>query len=158
MIAVSLLFVLFAIKPGQTISGAEAGRITSEHKNAWCEVYQYANGSKELWITLPNSGWHHPSYIAPADESTLALLAENNISCKTYIQGPGFRISHTGPLVVAVMQLHSDSGGGFGSVVGMEKGAPGSRHRRIPHLTFYRTTDQIIVSLRRHFQPRSGVR
>jgi uncharacterized membrane protein YidH (DUF202 family) len=90
MIAVSLLFVLFAIKPGQTISGAEAGRITSEHKNAWCEVYQYANGSKELWITLPNSGWHHPSYIAPADESTLALLAENNISCKTYIQGRDF--------------------------------------------------------------------
>ena len=54
MIAVSLLFVFFAIKTGPTISGAEAGKIISEHKNAWCEVYQYANGSKELWITLPN--------------------------------------------------------------------------------------------------------
>jgi RNA polymerase sigma factor (sigma-70 family) len=88
MIAVSLLFVLFAIKSGQTISVAEAARIISEHKNAWCEVYQYANGSKELWITLPNSGWHH--FIAPADEPTLALLAENNISYKTYIQGRDF--------------------------------------------------------------------
>ena len=89
MIAVSLLFVLFAIKTGQTISGAaEAGRFISEHKNAWCEVYQYANGSKELWITLPNSGWHH--FIAPADEPTLELLAQNNISYKTYIQGRDF--------------------------------------------------------------------
>jgi membrane protease YdiL (CAAX protease family) len=91
MIAMSLLFVLFAIKrTGQTISGAEAGRIISEHKNAWFEVYQYANGPKELWITLPNSGWHHPSFITPADESTLELLTQNNIPCKTYVQGRDF--------------------------------------------------------------------
>jgi hypothetical protein len=91
MIAVSLLFVLFAIKrTGQTLSGAESGRVISEHKNAWFEVYQYANGPKELWITLPKSSWHHPSYIAPADEATLALLAENNISYKTYVQGRDF--------------------------------------------------------------------
>jgi RNA polymerase sigma factor (sigma-70 family) len=91
MIAVSLLFVLFAIKrTGQTLSGAEAGRVISEHKNAWFEVYQYANGPKELWITLPKSSWHHPSYIAPTDEATLALLAENNISYKTYVQGRDF--------------------------------------------------------------------
>jgi hypothetical protein len=91
MIAVSLLFVLFAIKrTGQTLSGAEAGRVISEHKNAWFEVYQCANGPKELWITLPKSSWHHPSYIAPADEATLALLAENNISYKTYVQGRDF--------------------------------------------------------------------
>ena len=75
---------------GQTISGAEAGRIISEHKNAWFEVYQYANGPKELWITLPNSGWHHPSFITPADESTLELLTQNNIPCKTYVQGRDF--------------------------------------------------------------------
>jgi ABC-type Fe3+ transport system permease subunit len=96
MIAVSLLFVLFAIKSsGRTLSGAEAGRIISEHKNAWFEVYQFDKGSKELWITLPNSGWQHPSFIAPADESTLALLAESNISYKTYVQGRDF--GHRGP-------------------------------------------------------------
>jgi hypothetical protein len=90
MIAVSLLFVLFAIKTGQTISGAaEAGRIISEHKNAWCEVYQYANGSKELWITPPRSR-HYPGFTTPADEATLALLAENKISYKTYVQGRDF--------------------------------------------------------------------
>jgi RNA polymerase sigma factor (sigma-70 family) len=99
MIAVSLLFVLFAIKTGPTISGAEAGRIISEHKNAWCEVYQYANGSKELWITLPNSVWHH--FIAPADEPTLALLVENNISYKTVVQGRdfGYRVPGRWPLL-----------------------------------------------------------
>jgi RNA polymerase sigma factor (sigma-70 family) len=91
MIAVSLLFVLFAIKSsGRTLSGAEAGRIISEHKNAWFEVYQFDKGSKELWITLPNKSWHHPSFITPADEPTLALLAENNISYKTYVQGRDF--------------------------------------------------------------------
>jgi hypothetical protein len=99
MIAVSLLFVLFAIKTGPTISGAEAGRIISEHKNAWCEVYQYANGSKELWITLPNGVWHH--FIAPADEPTLALLVENNISYKTVVQGRdfGYRVPGRWPLL-----------------------------------------------------------
>jgi hypothetical protein len=42
-----------------------------------------------LWITPPGSR-NYPSYITPADEPTLALLAENNILCKTYVQGRDF--------------------------------------------------------------------
>ena len=90
MIAMSLLLVGYTFShAGQTISGAEAGRIISEHKNAWFEVFQFDKGSKELWITPPGSR-NYPGFIAPADESTLALLAENNISYKTYVQGRDF--------------------------------------------------------------------
>ena len=42
-----------------------------------------------MWITPPGSR-NYPSYITPADEPTLALLAENNILCKTYVQGRDF--------------------------------------------------------------------
>jgi hypothetical protein len=92
MIAMSLVLVVYTIAHGgaRTISGTEAGRIISEHKNAWFEVYQYANGPKELWITLSNSGWHRPSFITTADEPTLAVLAENNIPFKSYVQGRDF--------------------------------------------------------------------
>jgi len=73
----------------QNISGAEAERIISEHKNARFEVFQFDKGSKVLWITPPGSR-NYPSFIAPADESTLTLLAEDNISFKTYVQGRDF--------------------------------------------------------------------
>ncbi|MGD0650796.1 MAG: sigma-70 family RNA polymerase sigma factor [Verrucomicrobiia bacterium] len=91
MIAMSLLLVCSTIAhaPARTISGAEAGRIISEQKNARFEVFQYDNGSKDLWITLPESR-SYPGFITPADEPTLALLAENHISYKTYVQGRDF--------------------------------------------------------------------
>ena len=90
MIAMSLLLVGYTFShAGQTLSGAEAGKIISEHKNARFEVFQFNNGSKVLWITPPGSR-NYPGFITPADESTLALLAENNISYKTYVQGRDF--------------------------------------------------------------------
>ncbi|MGA2865897.1 MAG: sigma-70 family RNA polymerase sigma factor [Verrucomicrobiota bacterium] len=90
MIAMILLLVAFTIAhAAQTLSGAKAGRIISEHKNGRFDVFQYDNGSKELWITPPGSR-HYPGFITPADEPTLALLAENNISYKTYVQGRDF--------------------------------------------------------------------
>jgi hypothetical protein len=89
MMTVSLLFVLMTIRStAQTISGAEARRAILEHKDACFEVYHDTDGSKELWITT--SAWHHPTFITSADEPTLALLAENNISWKTYVQGRDF--------------------------------------------------------------------
>jgi RNA polymerase sigma factor (sigma-70 family) len=90
MIAMSLLLVLFTIAhAAQTISGAEAGRIISEHKEARFEVFQYNNGSKELWITLPERR-SYPGFITPADGPTLALLAEKGITYETYTQGRDF--------------------------------------------------------------------
>jgi RNA polymerase sigma factor (sigma-70 family) len=90
MIAMSLLLVDFTIAHGaSTISKAEARRIISDHKNAKFEILQYDNGSKDLWITLPGSRTY-PGFTTPADESTLALLAENTISYRTVVQGRDF--------------------------------------------------------------------
>jgi len=90
MIATSILIVLFTIAHApQTLAGAETGRIISEHKDARFEVFQFNNGAKELWITPPRSRTY-PNFIAPADESTLARLAENGIVPKTYVQGRDF--------------------------------------------------------------------
>jgi hypothetical protein len=92
MIAMSLVLVLYTIAhAARNISGADAGRIISEHKNARFEVVQYNNGSKALWITLPGkSTYPYPGFITPADEPTLALLAENHISHQTLVQGRDF--------------------------------------------------------------------
>jgi RNA polymerase sigma factor (sigma-70 family) len=91
MIAVSLLFVLLALKStGQTISVTEARRIIAENKVVWAMVIQYNNGSKELDISLPRRGSYYSADITSADESTLALLEENKIPYKTLIQGRDF--------------------------------------------------------------------
>jgi hypothetical protein len=95
MIGVGLLLVLLAVKSaGRTISGAEARRVVMEHKTARFEVFQYADGSKALWITLPQNSWHHPTYVTSADGPALELLAENKISCETYVQGRDFGYRH----------------------------------------------------------------
>lgn len=91
LIAMSLTLVLFMIAhPKHVISGAEARNIIAQHKNARFEVVQYDDGSKELWITLTWPSRTYPGFIAPADESTLALLAENQISYRTMVQGRDF--------------------------------------------------------------------
>jgi len=90
MIAMSLLIFVFTISHySQSISGAAAAKIISENKNARFEVFQFDNGSKELWITPPRSR-HYPGFIAPADEATLASLADYKISYKTAVQGRDF--------------------------------------------------------------------
>jgi hypothetical protein len=53
------------------------------------EIVEYSIGSRELWITPPGSS-HYPCFIASADDSTLALLAENKIIYHTMSQGRDF--------------------------------------------------------------------
>jgi len=90
LIAMSLMLVVFTIAHGaRSISGAEARTMIRQNKSARFEVLQYDNGSKELWITLPQSRTY-PSFTASADESTLALLAEKKISYGTIFQGRDF--------------------------------------------------------------------
>jgi hypothetical protein len=90
MFSMSLLILVFTISHySHSISGAVAAKMITECKGARFEVFQMDNGSKELWITPPRS-WHYPGFIAPADDATLALLADNKISCKTYVQGRDF--------------------------------------------------------------------
>ena len=90
MISLSLLVLLFTFAHySQSISGAAAEKIITENKNARVEFFQFNDGSKELWITPPRSR-HFPGFIAPADDATLAWLAENKITYKTLIQGYDF--------------------------------------------------------------------
>jgi RNA polymerase sigma factor (sigma-70 family) len=51
-------------------------------KGALISVYQYSDGTKEL--CLP------PNFTAPADTATLAILAENGIEYRTFVQGRDF--------------------------------------------------------------------
>ncbi|HTS19426.1 MAG TPA: sigma-70 family RNA polymerase sigma factor [Verrucomicrobiae bacterium] len=71
------------------ISSVEAQQIILEHKDAQIEIDQYKNGSSDLHITLPGNR-RPPIFVAPADESTLALLAEHHIAYRTLVQGPDF--------------------------------------------------------------------
>jgi hypothetical protein len=92
MIALSLLFLLFTLGHqtfSKSVSGVAAQKIILEHKDARFEVFQNNDGSKNLFITPANSR-HYPGFIAPADDATLALLAENKLAYKTYVQGRDF--------------------------------------------------------------------
>ena len=90
MISLSLLLFYFTIGHySHSISRAAAEKIITEHNNARFQVFQYDNGSKELWITLPHSR-QYPGFVAPADDATLTLLSENKIAHETSIQGRDF--------------------------------------------------------------------
>jgi RNA polymerase sigma factor (sigma-70 family) len=92
MIALACLCLLFTLAHqtfAQPVSGAAAQQTILDHKNAHFEVFQYTDGSKALFITPPDSR-HYPGFIAPADDATLAVLAENNLAYKTFIQGRDF--------------------------------------------------------------------
>jgi RNA polymerase sigma factor (sigma-70 family) len=92
MIGLSLLCFLFTMVHqtfSKSVSGVAARKIIAEYPNARFEVFHFDDGSKELFIT-PSDSRHYPGFIAPADDATLALLAENKISYKTYVQGRDF--------------------------------------------------------------------
>ena len=92
MIALSLLCLLFTLAHqtfAESVSSAAAQTIILKHKDARFEVFQFNDGSKELFIT-PLWSRHYPAFIAPADDATLALLAENKLAYKTYVQGRDF--------------------------------------------------------------------
>ncbi len=91
MLAGGLLIGLISWKPfsARRISDAEAQKAIAEfagYKNARFEVFQFSNGSSELWISRERN----PDYIAPADAATLSLLKEKGIGYKTYVQGKDF--------------------------------------------------------------------
>ena len=83
----------------RTLSAAEAQKMAADLKDAHFEVYQYNNGTKELWIIRQT----HPDFIAPADEATLATLAEKGIGYRTFVQGRDFGYGVPGKGVAAVL-------------------------------------------------------
>jgi len=62
------------------IAGEQVARVIAQHPKARFEVFQYFDGSRKLWI----SERHSPEFVAPANESTLGLLARQGITCETY--------------------------------------------------------------------------
>ena len=102
LIALSLLFLLFTLAHqtfAQSVSGGAAQKIIREHPGYRFEVFQNEDGSKELFITPPNSR-HYPGFIAPADDATLALLTENKLAYKTYVQGRDFGYRDPSPWIL----------------------------------------------------------
>lgn len=106
MLAAGILLGLMSTKiwSARYISNAEAQKIVPEFaglKGSRFEVFQYANGSSELWISRERN----PDYIAPADAATLSLLKEKGIACKTYIQGRDFGYAMPGKATSLVCVL-----------------------------------------------------
>lgn len=102
LIALSLLFFMFTMAHqtfSKSVSGVAAQKIILEHKDARFEVFQNDDGSKELFITPANSR-HYPAFIAPADDATLAVLAENKLAYKTYVQGRDFGYRDPSPWIL----------------------------------------------------------
>ena len=102
MVGISLLILLFTIAHqtfSKSVSGVAAQKIIAEHLNARFEIFQFDDGSRELFITPPNIR-HYPGFIAPADDATLALLAENKLSYKTYVQGRDFGYRDPSPWIL----------------------------------------------------------
>jgi hypothetical protein len=118
----------------KSISGAAARKMIAAHEDTQFELFQYKDGSGDLWITPHRSlHSHYPAFVAPADAATLALLADNKIAYKTWVQGRDF--GFRGPslwlslLVISVLL----TGAVFNT-------------RRIPRLTFSRTRRQPMES------------
>ena len=86
LLAAGVLLGLVTRWKVHAISSAEAQKLVAGLKGAEYEVFQYDNGSRELWITQHR----HPDFIAPADAATLSILAEKGIAYKTYIHSPNF--------------------------------------------------------------------
>lgn len=88
--AAVLLGLITRWRSNPVVSGSEVQQIIADHPDCVrCEVFQFDNGTKVLWMTLKGSR-HYPSFVAPADESTLALLTKQGVTCRTYIQGRDF--------------------------------------------------------------------
>jgi len=96
LIAAVIPLVLLTCWRNRSISVAEARAIIASSKIAFCQVYQWSNGKRELWITLEDRRrsplrFLCPNYyISSPDEPTLALLAEQGKTCRTLIQGRDF--------------------------------------------------------------------
>jgi len=77
----------------QSVSTPAMQRLIVEKEQAKPQAWilQYKDGRRQLWLTVTENG--HPSrFIAPPDETTLALLAAKDVACPTYLQGRDFEI------------------------------------------------------------------
>ena len=85
MVALVVLLGLTTDWKVRQVAADQVPGIIAQHKNARFEVFEYSNGSRKLWI----SDLRSPDYIAPADESTLALLTLQGITYQTRLGDVG---------------------------------------------------------------------
>jgi RNA polymerase sigma factor (sigma-70 family) len=94
------------------IAGEQVARVIAQHPKARFEVFQYFDGSRELWITDRRT----PEFIAPANESTLGLLTRQGITCETYVASymagaPGYLGRSQSAAVLWILALAAVAGG-----------------------------------------------
>jgi ABC-type transport system involved in cytochrome bd biosynthesis fused ATPase/permease subunit len=73
----------------RSIAVADARQIVGTSTNLHCEVIQYKNGNKELFINVQGNRSYR-QYVTTADDGTLALLAKQGVTYRTIIQGRDF--------------------------------------------------------------------
>ncbi len=94
-VAIGLALIALAVSDSiwdsQVLSQAEMRKLVVERGDAQFKIMQYQNGVRNLQIKLPEHGKHF-CLIAPVNETTRAVLAENGITCSTYVQGRDFEV------------------------------------------------------------------
>ena len=94
------------------IAASQVAKVIAHHPKARCEVFQYFDGSRRLWI----SDRHTPDFIAPASEPTLGLLTRQGITCQTYVASyragaPGYLGRSQLAAVLWILALGAAAGG-----------------------------------------------
>jgi RNA polymerase sigma factor (sigma-70 family) len=119
--ALGLAFVLLVVAGGvalvtpwrtRAISPAEVRQIvTSRPGAAEFRVLEYQSGQRALAITL-REGERPRRLTAPADPSTLAFLAAQQITCRRVVQGPDFTFADPSPAMalLAIVGLLAGAG------------------------------------------------
>ena len=108
MVALAVLLGLATDWKVRRIAAGQVPGIIAQHKNARFEVFEYRDGSRQLWI----SGLHSPDFIAPADEPTLGLLTRQGIIYQTRLaEIHGWWYRHPSMLGTSSAQPHPSSSG-----------------------------------------------
>jgi RNA polymerase sigma factor (sigma-70 family) len=93
-IAAGVLFVALLFDTNWKVGRLNPGDVqamVNEHKDVEFAVIQYQNAHRSLDVRLHANG-QLLKYAAPADDATLAWLAQKGIRCPTYVQGRDFEI------------------------------------------------------------------
>jgi hypothetical protein len=81
LVAVAVVLGLGTDWKVRRVTADQLPGIIAQHKNALFEVFEYKDGSRNLWICDRRT----PDFIAPANEATLGLLKRQGITYQTYL-------------------------------------------------------------------------
>ncbi|HEY5915742.1 MAG TPA: RNA polymerase sigma factor [Verrucomicrobiae bacterium] len=110
LVALAVLLSLTTDWKVRRVTAAQLPGIIAQHQNARFEVFEYRDGSRKLWISDVRS----PEFIAPANESTLGLLARRGITYQTFLADIDWWYRPRGILVPPGAQPQPSGGGRLG--------------------------------------------